>query len=138
PLVWDQRLPGALAGLLVGAALLLAWPDRATTARAGVAGGLLALASFSRPEAALVLPVLAVWLAVWPDPSDRRPRRNACAALLFVGGTGLVLGGAAVHAETGDWLPAGAASFSGGPRGLAHVVDLAALALALDEARRRS
>lgn len=139
PLVWEQRLPGALAGLLVGAALLLAWPDRVTTARAGVAGGLLALASFSRPEAALVLPVLAAWLALWPDPSDRRPRRNGCAALVVVSAAGLVLGAAAMHAETGDWLPgAAAAPLSGGLRGLAHLVDLVALGLALDEARRRS
>lgn len=138
PLVWDQSLPGALAGLLAVVALLLAWPDRVTTARAGVAGGALVLASFSRPEAALVLPVLAVWLAVWPDPSDRRPRTSGVAALLVVGVTGLVLGGVAGHGQTGDWLPgADVAPLTDGLRGLAHVVDLVALALALDEARRR-
>lgn len=138
PLVWTQSLPGALAGLLSGTALLLVWPDRVTTARAGVAGAALALASFSRPEAALLVPVLAVWLAVWPEPGDRRPRMTGLAALLLVGVVGVALGLSAHHGQTGDWWPgADVAAAAGGLRGLAHAIDLVALTLALDEARRR-
>ena len=140
PLVWDQRLPGAAAGLLVVAAVLLAWPDRVTVARAGVAGGLLVLAALARPEAALVVPVLAAWLALWPEAGNRRSRESGLAALLVVAVAGLVLAASAVHGATGDWFAGTAAAPlwpAGGPGPVVHLLDLLALGLAVDEARRR-
>ncbi len=140
PLVWDQRLPGALAGLLVLAAVLLAWPDRVTVARAGVAGALLVGAALARPEAALVVPVLAAWLVLWPGAGPRRARESGLVALLVVALGGLLLATLAVHGATGDWLVGTAAAplWAADDLGpVAHLLDLVALGLALDEARRR-
>lgn len=140
PLVWDQRLPGAVAGLLVLAAVLLAFPDRVTVARGAVAGGLLVAATLARPEAALVVPVLAAWLAVWRDAGPRRDRESALAALLVVALGGLLLSASAVHGATGDWVAGTAAAplAPGGGAGVVlHLLDLVAVGLAVDEARRR-
>lgn len=135
PFVWDQHLPAALAGLCVLAAVLLAWPDRVTTARGAVAGALLLLATLAQVEATVAVVVLAAWLALWPA-GPRRERDGGLAALLVVAVGGLALALLALHAGTGEWLPA-LGTRSAGPWPLAHLVDAAAVLVALDEARRR-
>ncbi|MCB1016209.1 MAG: hypothetical protein KDB10_14005, partial [Acidimicrobiales bacterium] len=140
PLLWDQRLPGVLAGLATVVALLLVWPDRVTVARAGTAGGLLVLASLARPEAVLVVPVAAVWLAAWPGRTARRERRAALVAFVVVALTGVAVAVAGVPRADGDWVPGGAPDALGtGPLGpLAALIGLGLLALAIDELAHRA
>ena len=142
PLVWDQRLPGALAGVTVATALLLAWPDRLTPARAATAGGLLVAATLARPEAALVIPVVVAWTLLWPPARGRRPAAPAVAvaSLAATVAVGLGLWAARVHADTGSWWPATATWPLAwrGPGGIvAAVLDVVALGLAFDELRWR-
>ena len=139
PLVWDQRLPSALAGLLVVTALLLAWPDRLTVARAATAAVLLVGAALARPEALLVLPVVVAWVALWPA---RRPEAvPTLVALVGVAVVALVLVAPALHDATGVWWPTvpGPAFVLDGPVGLVAALfcGVAAL-LALDELRWRA
>lgn len=138
PLVWDQRLSGALAGLLVLTALLLAAPDRITTARAATAGAVLVAAALARPEALLVLPVVVAWLAVWPGP-----RPDAGVRLVTVLGVALVgmwLAATALHGQTGTWWPAirePSLVIEGNLGLLAVLLTGAATLLAFDEVRWR-
>ena len=137
--MWGQRLPGALAGLLVVTALLLAWPDRLTVARASTAGVLLVGAALARPESLLALPVVIAWVAVWPG---RRPDAAATLAAL-VGSTAvaLFLATLALNDQTGSWWPAhpGPSLVLDGALGVvAMVLSAAAAALAADELRWRA
>lgn len=137
PFVWDQRLPGALAGLAVVTALLLAWPDRLTGARAATAGGLLAVAALARPEALLVLPVAVVWIMVWPAPAPSGSTLARAATLLGTAVVGLGLWASRAEGAADGWWAAAAtwpASVGTGPGAVARVaLDVAAAALAVDE-----
>jgi len=79
PSLVTQRLPEALATLLVTLAVLLAWPDRATPLRILGAGTVLGLAVAAEPTALLAAGAVAVWIA-----TSRSPDRTTHALLLFV------------------------------------------------------
>jgi hypothetical protein len=63
PALWGEQLPIQLAGLLVLAGVALADPGSATTRRAALAGAALGLAALARPDAAVALLVVALWVA---------------------------------------------------------------------------
>ncbi|MBL8775654.1 MAG: hypothetical protein JNK12_06980 [Acidimicrobiales bacterium] len=139
PLVWGLNLSGALAGLLVVTALLLAWPDRLTVARASTAGVVLVAAALARPEALLVLAVVIAWVAAWPD---RRPdAATTLAALVGWAAGALLLAAVALQDQTGVWWPArpGPALVLDGAAGaVALAITLVAVVLAADELRWRA
>ena len=139
PLVWGQNLSGALAGLFVVTALLLAWPDRLTVARASIAGLVLVAAALARPEALLVLPVVIAWVAVWP--ASRPDTAMTLAALVGWAAGALLLAALALHGQTGVWWPArpGPALVLDGAQGVgALTITLVAVLLAADELRWRA
>ena len=138
PLVWSQRLPSALATVLVVSALLLAWPDRLTVARAGSAGLLLVGAALARPGALLVVPVVILWVALWPT---REPRSVTTLTTLVVTVVGtLVIAALALHDQAGVWWPAvrnPALVLDGALGAMALLVSFAAVVVAADEVRWR-
>jgi hypothetical protein len=81
PWVWAQPLPEALAGLSVVTGLGLAWPTRLTTGRAAAAGFVLGVGVLARPEVTLVLPVIALWVAL-----ERWPRLGSALTILVACG----------------------------------------------------
>ena len=107
PSVWGQQLPEALAALGVAGALSWAWPDRLSPGRAVLAGLAMAAATLARPEAALLVPVVLLWLFA-ARPTERRGhwRGEALAAVVLAA---FVVGYAPwatwVASEHGTFLP---------------------------------
>ncbi len=137
PLVWAQPLPGALAGLTVVTALLLAWPDRLTAARAVTAGALLAVGTLARPEALIVLPVAVVWIIVWPAPVSSGTTLARAGTVLGAAVLGLWLWASGVDDAVDGWWSAAAtwpATVGSGPGMVLRLaVDGVVVALAVDE-----
>jgi hypothetical protein len=107
PSLWLLDLPAALAGVGAVVAVLLADPRRISTGRAVAAGVVAGLVVLARPDAAVVGPVLLVWLLA-PLARRRRPsRRDVRAAWALAGGwlATLACWATVVHGQTGGWNP---------------------------------
>jgi hypothetical protein len=125
--VASPRLDHALAAALVGAGLVLAWPTDLTFQRAVGAGLCLAGAGLARPEAILVVPLVALWAAAVLG-------RRAMRSMLF-------LVGAVIVATTpwlvwlqqrfDEWLPGAAVRLAAWPAWLLPFVVACLLALVL-------
>jgi len=103
---WAQDLPSALAAFGLSVAVVMARPRALDARRAAMAGGAVALAALSRPEALVTLPLLALWGLA------RGGRRSGAGA----GRAGVLLGTAALGVlpwaiwardNVGSWWPGG-------------------------------
>jgi hypothetical protein len=74
PGMWGEQLPVQLAGLFVLGGVALADPIQLTTRRAAIAGASLGLATLARPDAALALLVVAVWITQSREPGRAKYR----------------------------------------------------------------
>lgn len=125
PTLVTQRLPEALATLLVVWAATLAWPREVTAPRVLASGTLVGLAFLAEPTALVAAPLLAAWLA------SARRRDSAAHALLLLVPVVLVIApllqwNLAVVGTLWPRSPADAASIAGSLRLLTLVIDGAA------------
>lgn len=125
--VASPRLDHALAAALVGAGLVLAWPTDLTFRRAAGAGLCLGGAGLARPEAIVVVLLVAPWAAAVLGRRAMRPMLCLVGAVIVVTTPWLVW----LHQRSDEWLPGATVRLAAWPAWLLPLVVACVLALAL-------
>lgn len=125
PALFGQRLPEALATLLVTLAVLMAWPALLTTRRSLLAGGLLGLAVLAEPTTLLAVAVLVVWVAT-SEQDDRASYSLFLVVPVILLAAPLLQWTLAELGTAFPRSPADGAAWSGAPRIGGYLLDAAA------------